>query len=331
MVPVPEGQAIVICPFCELRSVVRGTNGLRRYQVPMRITQDQAEKSFQKFLSGNMAIAPTTRREAKLKESFIVHLPFWATWGRAVGWVFGKKQVGSGDHKRWEAREKKVVQEMAWNSAACEVGEFGVTQVSLEGRHLEPFTADQLHRSGMVFEPTGSAQEAQEWARLNFENTVSRKADIDRVSQTFVRIVHPRRGLVYYPLWVLRYDYRGRNFQVVVDGSSGEVLYGKAPGNVFYRAAVLVAGMAASAFVSVDLTWLVLASSDSSDDPLGFVIAMLVGGLAVMYFAYRNYRYGEHYEFRKRYAELGDSAWSAVMPDSLRQVSDILKKMDTSR
>ncbi len=183
----------------------------------------------------------------------------------------------------------------------------------------------------MVFEPTGSAQEAQEQARQHFENSVSRKAGIDRVSQTFVRIVHPRRGLVYYPLWVLRYEYRGRNFQVVVDGSSGEVLYGKAPGNVLYRAAVLVAGMAAGAFLSIDLTWLILSSSNSSDDPLGFVIAMLVAGLALMYFAYRNYRYGEHYEFRKRYAELGDSAWSAVMPDSLRQVTDILKKMDTSR
>ena len=127
-----EGQEIVICPFCEMRSVVRGEAGVRRYQVPQRVDREQAEKAFRGFL-GNWAIARSVPREAKLNEVFVAHLPFWATWGRAVGWVFGKEQVGSGDHKRWEPREKKVVQEMAWNSAACTqpyAGEFVVTELN---------------------------------------------------------------------------------------------------------------------------------------------------------------------------------------------------------
>ena len=67
-------------------------------------------------------------------------------------------------------------------------------------------------------------------------------ANLDRIGQVFVRLTGWQESLVYYPLWVLRYSYRGRSFQVVVDGFSGEVLYGKAPGSVFYRAAVLVGG-----------------------------------------------------------------------------------------
>ena len=45
IVPIPEGQAIVICPFCQQRSVVRGENGVRRYQVPNRIDRAAAEKA----------------------------------------------------------------------------------------------------------------------------------------------------------------------------------------------------------------------------------------------------------------------------------------------
>ena len=75
MVPIPEGQAIVICPFCEMRSVVRGENGVRRYQVPNHIDQAGAEKSFQRFLKGNMAIAGSARREARLTEVLLMHLP----------------------------------------------------------------------------------------------------------------------------------------------------------------------------------------------------------------------------------------------------------------
>jgi hypothetical protein len=42
MVPIPEGQAVVRCPFCDQRSLVRGERGLRRYQVPQRIEREQA-------------------------------------------------------------------------------------------------------------------------------------------------------------------------------------------------------------------------------------------------------------------------------------------------
>jgi uncharacterized Zn finger protein (UPF0148 family) len=57
MVAIPEGQAVVICPFCEQRSVVSGERGVRRYQIPLRATREQVLKAFQAFLSSNMAIS----------------------------------------------------------------------------------------------------------------------------------------------------------------------------------------------------------------------------------------------------------------------------------
>ena len=216
---------------------------------------------------------------------------------------------------------------MTWNTAACEVGEFGVSQVNLEGRELEPFNADSLHKSGLVFEPTGSALDALEQARSEFEAGINRKANLDRVGQSFVRIIRNRQGLVYYPLWVIRYDYRGRVFQVVIDGYSGETLYGKAPGNLYFRAGVLVGGMALGSFLAIDVAYMV-ADFSSKDDFLGAGIACFLGGLSVMLFAYRRYRYGEHYEYRRRYAQLGKSRWSIALPDPIRQVSDIVQKLE---
>lgn len=327
MVPVPEGQAIVICPFCEMRSIVAGENGIRRYNVPLRIDHVQAEAAFHKFLSSSMAIAGSVKRQARITEVLLMHLPFWATWGRGLGWVFGQKKVGSGDHSHYEPREVKVLEEMSWNTAACEVGEFGVTQVNLDGRQLEPFDADSLHKSGLVFEPTGSALDALAQARTEFENAINHKANLDRVGQSFVRIIRPRQGLVYYPLWVIRYDYRGRTFQVVVDGYSGETLYGKAPGNLYFRAGVLVGGMALGSFLAIDVAYMILNSSNS-DDTGGGALAAFIAGLALMFLSYRRYRYGEHYEFRRQYAQLGSSSWSASLPASVRQIGDVLRQLE---
>ena len=143
---------------------------------------------------------------------------------------------------------------MSWSGAACDVGEFGVQTIPLTGQTLEPFDPGALHAAGMVFEPVGSVSDAQAAAQAEFDGRINQAADLERVSQVFVRSIRQRFGLIYYPLWVLRYTYRSRAYQVVVDGYSGLVLYGKAPGNTLYRAAVLVGGMALGAFMMVDLS-----------------------------------------------------------------------------
>ena len=305
IVPIPEGQNIVQCPYCDLRSYVKGETGLRRYQVPLRIQRNQALQATKAFFTKSMAIARDLTQKARLQEDFVVYLPFWVKWSRVLGWVFGQEKVGSGKNQRYVPREVKIAQEMTWNGAACDVGEFGVYEIPFTLQTpTEPFEADQLYDLGMVFEPVGSQSDAEKRAQDDFEKRLSAMASIDRVSQKFVRQMNPRLGLVYYPLWVTRYLYRGRSFQVAIDGLTGQVLYGKAPGNTWYRAAMMVLGMAAGAFLMVDVCSLIayfsLASGDE-DAIGGLVFALLVAaaGAGLIMAGWRRFRYGEVYEFRE--------------------------------
>lgn len=320
MVAAPEGQALVICPFCDQRSVVSAERengspeggagyGIRRYQAPLRINREGLEQIFRGFVSGKVQVARDCAAKAVISEVFLVHLPFWTVWARGVAWAFGKEKVGSGDDARYEPRERRAVSELNWNAPACEVGEFGVQRVSLDGRPLEPFEPDGLHRSGMVFDPLGSSVDAFEAARQHFEAKIASQVKLDRAEQTFTRLTNKRIGLVYYPLWVMRYLYRGRSFQVVVDGYDGQVLYGKAPGSVAYRAGVLVGGMALGALLAVDgPAWLLSGASSSDDDfPLGAAFAALAFGVIMMLGAYRIFRKQEHYEYQ-RYKALAGAA-----------------------
>jgi len=304
MVPIPEGQVIVRCPYCDLRSLVRGERGLMRYQVPTRLTREHAQAGLARFLGSSRAIAWEAARKAQLVEAFLVYLPFWVSWARVIGWVFGEKKVGSGDDTRYEPREIKVVEEMSWNGVACDVGEFGVEVVALDQQPLEPFDADDLHASGMVFEPVNSLTDARSAGENEFNARVEAKAHLDRVGQVFVRFLRHRMGLVYYPMWVLRYLYRGRSFQVVLDGYSGKILYGKAPGSTVYRAAVLVAGTALGALIAVDGAALAfrLAFEADGDGTWAFFVGgfgLMAVGYGVMRKAYRMFRYGEQYEYRQ--------------------------------
>lgn len=331
MVPIPEGQIIVACPYCGQNATVSGERGVRRYQAPLRIDREQALERMRGFISGKIQVARDCARKAQITEVFLVHLPFWAVWARGVAYAFGQVQVGSGDNKRYEPREKKLVREMNWNLPACEVGEFGVRQISLENCPLEPFDAGALHRSGMVFEPVGSAEAALASAREHFEETIKSEIKMERTAQTFTRLVRPRLGLVYFPLWVVRYLYHGRAFSVVVDGFSGQVLYGKAPGSVGYRAAVLVGGMATGAVVAIDLPAFLLSleSSGSDDDGTGFVLVLFVVGLLIMYAAYRTFRHGEHYEYHRYGKPKGAGLTGALnLPGSPRALQQMVANLE---
>ncbi|MFZ5810007.1 MAG: hypothetical protein ACOY16_12055 [Chloroflexota bacterium] len=329
VVPVPEGQVIVRCPYCEQRSIVLGERGLPRYQTPLKVERAEAEKALQRFLSSHRAIASDAARTARLEEAFVAYLPFWTAWGRVLGWVFGQKRVGSGDDARYEPREVQVVEDCDWNGAACDVGEFGVTTIPLPQQVLEPFNPDELHRRGMVFEPVNALSEAQQQAEAYFHSRVERSARLDRVAQVFVRLVKKRFAVVYHPLWVLRYLYRGRAFQVAVDGHSGQVLYGKAPGNTLYRAAVLVGGMALGAFLAIDLPALLLYLGADSDDGSGlFALALflLAAGFVLMGIAYRTFRFGEQYEYRQAKSEAAFDLFQTQ--DVFVQIKDVQKWID---
>lgn len=303
MIPIPEGQTLVKCPFCGLRSFVRGDRGIRRYQVPLRVNREDALRGLREFLSGHRAITKSVARQAEITETFVAYLPFWVQWAKVLGWVFGQEKVGSGDDARWVSREVKIAQEMSWNRSACDVGEFGVDSLVLAKQELNPFKPDELHSRGMVFEPVNSESDARRSADQDFRNRVKKMAGLDRVAQVFIQMANSRLGLVYYPLWVLRYAYRDRAYQVVVDGFNSKVLYGKAPGSNTYRAAVLVGGMAAGAFVAVDVAAFAayIGINLEDDGTLALLCGALLAvgaGFGMMAAAYRKFRYGEIYEYR---------------------------------
>jgi predicted RNA-binding Zn-ribbon protein involved in translation (DUF1610 family) len=126
-----EGQVFLTCPFCSTTVYIdKARVVFHWYLVPQRVTHEQAS------------------HRAQLYEAFLVYLPFWTVWARVGAWVFGEKKVGSGDDARYEPREIRVVQDMAWNGAACDVGEFGVERVPAVERGLEPFDPETLHRAG---------------------------------------------------------------------------------------------------------------------------------------------------------------------------------------
>ncbi len=292
VVPVAEGVRIVQCPYCSQYSLVQGERGVRRWQVTRRVDRAGAEESVRGFLSG-MRKARDLRTAAKIEEVILVYLPFWRVEATVAGWLFGRVRK---DKDETKPDEHYVFESMHWNDAAVDVSEFGVHRIVVSRDDLVPFDSQALHAEAMVFEPSESRTEALEEARGHFLYRSRNAAGQKSTSYENIQLLRPEFSLVYYPVWLTRYSYRNRIYQVVTDAVSGKVMYGKAPGNIFFRALALVVGLAIGNLVLVDGTILAALATSDSDDGIGGILLPIAAGIGIIIYGYRQFRYGEEVE-----------------------------------
>src|SRR5512139_1774534 len=279
-VPVPEGARLVTCPSCRQRLFVQGDRGVRRWQLRRVVTRDQAQETVTGFFNG-INKAGDLKRQAEIKELFLVYLPFWRMMAYVAGWRLGRVRR---DKDSTKPDEVEVLEEMQRNDAAVDVSEFGVNRVPIAGKNFEPFDQDRLSAEGMIFEATESPTDATAEAAAYFQQAARRKKSLSSTYLEKFHLLRQRFSLVYYPLWVARYQYRSRSYQVVIDGVNNKVLYGKAPGNILYRAGALVLGMAVGNLLLVHGTYFALQilGSTSSKNDKGWAFLLLPPVLGIL-------------------------------------------------
>lgn len=326
VVPVAEGVRIVQCPYCSLYSLVQGERGIRRWQVARRIDRAAAEKSMRGFLSG-MRKARDLSRAAKVEEIILVYLPFWRVEATVAGWLFGRVRK---DKDETRPDEHYVFESMNWNDAAVDVTEFGVHRIVVSRDDLLPFDSQALHAEAMVFEPSESRTDALEEARGHFLYRSRAQANQTKTHYENIQLLRPEFSLVYFPVWLIRYSYRNRVYQVVVDAIHGKVMYGKAPGSVLFRAAALVAGLAIGNLILINGTILTGLAMSDSDDGIGAVIVPIIIGAILILYGYRQFRYGEEVEDKpKEFQKAATGSNKGMFGGMLSSLDELPKIMET--
>lgn len=326
VVSIAEGERIVQCPYCSLYSLIQGERGIRRWQVARRIERADAERQVRGFLSG-MRKARDLSRAARIEELLLVYLPFWRVEATVAGWLFGRVRK---DKDETKPDEHYVFESMHWNDAAVDVSEFGVHRIVVSRDNLLPFDSQALHAEAMVFEPSESRTDAQEEARAHFLYRSRQAAGQTRTDYENIQLLRPEFSLVYFPVWLARYSYRNRVYQVVVDAFGGKVMYGKAPGNILYRAAALVTGLAVGNLVLVNGTILAGIAASGDDDSFGILLLPIVVGIALILYGYRQFRYGEEVEDKpKEFQKAATGPGQGLLGGAIPGLGDLPGMMKT--
>ena len=283
------GQRVVTCPFCQTALLALGDLGVRRFSLQPKVDAGTARERAKTWLSSGFNKDPGLKSGAEMGDAMLVYLPFFRVQADVIGCVLGVEEhtEGSGNNRRTVRRnvERTVSQGFDRTFAAVSVEEWGVATVKLPAAPaLEAFDEEALQRRGMVFAPTVSERETADGALEDYKLEADPGKGLKEVRFRFLETVRERLSVLYVPLWAVRYRYRNRSYTVLVDASDGTIAYGKAPGNDFYRAVMMVGAQAGACFLATT-------ALQYADDG-GCVIAAGVGALFILIAGWRRFRYG---------------------------------------
>mgnify|MGYP001820006534 CR=1 FL=1 len=294
-VDVQEGFTNVECRYCRTPQAVVGDRGVARVMVLNTLDREQASRTVHRWFRRGIRKDPALKKEARYQEAFLAWFPFVRARMDAVGWVLGVREKKVKRGKTWktvrEPVERQIERVVDLTLPAADMAEFGVHRVDLGGDEIQPLDEGLLRSRGMVFRPSRSLEETAEELRERAIQEIKISNRLDHVSFSWLKSIRRRVALVYYPLWVVRYGFRGRTYQVLVDAEDGSLAYGKAPGNHFYRAFSLVGACAGACFVGTTILQHAGSFLRSENGLMGLgVVGLALAGL--VYWGYSQFRHG---------------------------------------
>jgi DNA-directed RNA polymerase subunit RPC12/RpoP len=304
-----EGRRILVCSHCGVRVAVRPHHGFSRWIFPVRFDRLQAAHQAATWLREYPGIARDARN-AHFVEAKLVYAPIWEHKALVAGWEFGRKlrtraepvaaqfpalfAPAYGEENVQlelqmveEAVKEPRLQERRYYQAATDFSVLDATRPRVTGRELLlPLLAGELDPSAIVLEAEGTADEVEDTGRRIALQPVSGAIS----PETHLFAFRESTSLLYYPLWLVRFQQGNRLSRVVVSGRNGVVNSGIAPAGNARRAALLAVQFGVLAIVVAILAWL---ASIWDSGRISMIAAAVIVSLGAIALAWRFRTVGE--------------------------------------
>jgi hypothetical protein len=284
---VDEGAHFASCAYCNAMIAVEGDEGIRKITFKDKVTRAQAVEAVRRWWRSGFK-ARDLKVRGQITESYPIYVPFWRLKARAAGWVCGYRTETYTDskgnsHTKKVPLEKMVVRDFDWSHVACDPGDIGI-------EHLRNFDGEAvLHDEGSIptFEVTTSRTDAMSNGSQQVMSEAIAYAGVPTVTFQDMHVFPKDMSVIFYPVWVVRYTYSDRMYFATVDGITGAVLSGRAPGDNLWRSLAMAAGMMIGGIGFPFSLGVLLGDGDSSGlGIVGIIVCLCVAAGAFAFFRY---------------------------------------------
>jgi hypothetical protein len=223
------GELIATCKYCGYTTVIE-TGAPFNFEHSLLLNKydlNQADTLVREWMHSGFMKPGDLAKKSKIEEKSLVYLPFWVVSVEASSTYKGIfERIAPAIVK-----EGKLEKEYNWLVLAREASGFPTREydVPLEGKI--PYDFRKIEGFAKVLNSEIDRDEAMELAKQQIEahHRFLLKEDVDKVVEMQTTFNIKQVVYLHAPIWFIKYEYKGRAYQLIIDGASGTALKGDIP------------------------------------------------------------------------------------------------------
>lgn len=227
------GELIATCKYCGFTTVIE-TGAPFKFEHSLLLNKydlTQADKLIRDWMRSGFMKPGDLARKSKIVEKNLVYLPFWVVSVEA-------KTSYKGVFERISppiVKEGKIQKEYNWLVLAREASGFPTREYDVPLHGKIPYDFRKIEGFAKVLNSEIDREEALELAKQQIESLhrFLLKQDVDKVIEIYTEINVEHAVYLHAPVWFVKYEYKDKTYQLILDGAAGMALKGDIPSSKF--------------------------------------------------------------------------------------------------
>ncbi|UCF58865.1 MAG: zinc ribbon domain-containing protein [Candidatus Bathyarchaeota archaeon] len=227
------GEIIATCPYCGYTSVIETGKAfaLEHSMILNEYDPTQAEELVRNWMRSGFMKPGDLAKSSKILEKSLVYLPFWIVPVTATSEYKGVFERLAPP----VVKEGKIEKKYDWLVLARKATKFPTREydVPLEGKISYDFR--KIGKFAKVFNSEIEKTEAVESAKQQIEShhQFLVKQDVDKIIEMKTDFSIGDSIYLHAPIWFIAYEYKGEQYNIILDGATGTVIKGDIPATTF--------------------------------------------------------------------------------------------------
>jgi DNA-directed RNA polymerase subunit RPC12/RpoP len=223
------GEIIATCKYCGYTVVVQ-TRSAFTFEHSMLLNkydQTQIEEPIKNWMRTGFLKPSDLAKKARVTEKTLTYVPFWIVTVEvetSYKGIFERITPST-------VKEGRITKEYDWLVLARKATEFPTKEydVPLEGKI--PYDFRKVEGFAKTLNSEVGKDEAVKSAKQEIEELHQYLAqqDVDKIIEIKTEIKVDQTVYMHAPIWFIRYEYKGKVYQLLIDGATGNAIKGDIP------------------------------------------------------------------------------------------------------
>jgi hypothetical protein len=223
------GEIVATCKYCGFTTVIQTGHAFNFEHSLILNNYDTArmENCVKAWMSSGFTKPGDLAKKSKIIEANLVYLPFWV-----VSSVVTTKYKGIFERIAPPVvKEGQIEKEYNWLVLARKATVFPTREYVVPIAGKIPYNFQKIEVTAKVLNSEIDKDETLEIAKQQIENQHSflLQQNVDRIIELSTILELKQMLYLHAPVWFVKYQYKEKLYQLIIDGSTGNVLKGDIP------------------------------------------------------------------------------------------------------